>query len=139
MKFRALFISSLCVAQIASAHSWLNDAKHEVRDAARRSLSTTTLHRKLKHTKIAAQDMEPHVVHLRIAIDESLDNGPVLVSVEGDRVKLETEKSTRFVHLPHEIARNADSYTLWYMEQGTHGTDKAYSKVQLPTTLELKK
>ena len=133
----------MLMVQIASADSWWSDVKQNAKDITknvRENLSSNVmLNHKLKHTKISANDMDAHVVHLRIALDETLNNGPVTVSIDGHRVKIKNEMHTRFVDLPSQVKSGQASYTLWYMEQEAHGPDKHYSKVQLPATLELRR
>lgn len=133
-QIKKLFISSMFIAQIATAEFWLTDTNHQVAPS-----STRTLHRKLKHTKISARDSQSHPVHLRHILDQALNHGPVKISVQDDKIKVESSEKTYFVKLPADVKSGKTPFTLWYMEHGEHQPDKHYSQVDLPATLTLKK
>lgn len=140
MKFKKLLISSMFLSQIVSAEpkAW-TDAKKDIKQLLEGSQSAV-LHRKLKHTKISAANSESHPIHLRHVLDEALDHGPVHVSIENKKIKVEdAHHKIRFVKLPADVQEGKAPYTLWYMEHGEHHPNKHYTSVDLPVTLELKK
>lgn len=141
MKCKKLLISSMFMVQIASAEStWWTDVKEDVKHIVDGSRSAI-LHRKLKHIKISAVNSESHpMMHLRHLLDEALDHGPVRVSIENKKIKIEDiNHHVRFVKLPADVEAGNAPFTLWYMQHGQHGTDKHYTSIELPATLELKK
>lgn len=140
MKLKKLLISSMFLGQIVSAEpkAW-KDVKKDIQQLIDGSQSAT-LHRKLKHTKISAADSESHPIHLRHILDEALDHGPVRVSIENKKIKVEdAHHKIRFVKLPEDVQAGKAPYTLWYMEHGEHRPDKHYTSIDLPAILELKK